>query len=124
MEPDDPAPIGHDTTFQIGYVGQKGTHLWFPSTMPSEYCSRRGLPLPFQPVFFSEPNALDVLGNPGPDGVSHGFRHQVERHYGVQLIASRTAEADDPRVASSSCRIPTPSACLTALVITEHGTTP
>ncbi len=59
--------FGHDTTFQIGYVGQKGTHLM----VPFDYAQRELLPggaTAPSPYFAKNPTLYTVLGNPAQGG--------------------------------------------------------
>ncbi len=94
----------NDTTFQVGYVGQKGTHLM----VPFDYAQRVLLPIPLArlhrvpllaPSLPQNPTLYTVLGNPLRAARAPQFGHTIERHDGVQLIAGCTAEADDPRSA-------------------------
>ena len=65
--------VSHDTTFQIGYVGQKGTHLM----VPFDYAQRVLLPnsacatppcTASSPYFAQNPTLYTVLGNPSQGG--------------------------------------------------------
>ena len=65
--------LTHDTTFQVGYVGQKGTHLM----VPFDYAQRALLPnsacvkppcTANSPYFAANPTLYTVLGNPAQGG--------------------------------------------------------
>ena len=60
--------LTHDTTFQIGYVGQKGTHLM----VPFDYAQRLLLPngtSVASPYFAANPTLYNVLGDPSKGGL-------------------------------------------------------
>jgi len=65
--------FGHDTTFQIGYVGQKGTHLMVPFDyaqrvlLPNSACGTPPCTAP-SPYFAKNPTLYNVLGNPALGG--------------------------------------------------------
>jgi hypothetical protein len=65
--------LGHDTTFQIGYVGQKGTHLMVPFDyaqrvlLPNSACAKPPCTAP-SPYFAQNPTLYSVLGNPSQGG--------------------------------------------------------
>src|SRR4029077_4004867 len=58
-----------DTTFQIGYVGQRGTHLMLPfdyaqrELLPNSYCGTPPCNAP-SPFFAAHPTLYSVLGHP------------------------------------------------------------
>ena len=62
-----------DTTFQIGYVGQKGTHLMVPFDyaqrvlLPNSSCGTPPCTAP-SPFFAQNPTLYNVLGNPAQGG--------------------------------------------------------
>ncbi len=66
--------FGHDTTFQIGYVGQKGTHLMVPYDyaqrvlLPNSSCTTPPCTAP-SPFFAQNPTLYDVLGNPAQNNL-------------------------------------------------------
>ena len=65
--------FGGDTTVQIGYVGQKGTHLMVPFDYAqrvslSEFVLRNPAVHGTQPLFRSNPTLYTVLGNPAQGG--------------------------------------------------------
>jgi Carboxypeptidase regulatory-like domain len=66
--------ISHDTTFQIGYVGQKGTHLMVPFDyaqrvlLPNSACGTPPCTAP-SPYFAKNPTLYNVLGNPSLGGL-------------------------------------------------------
>jgi hypothetical protein len=66
--------FGHDTTFQIGYVGQKGTHLMVPFDfaqrvlLPNSACSTPPCTAP-SPFFAKNPTLYGVLGDPAQGGL-------------------------------------------------------
>jgi hypothetical protein len=61
--------FGNDTTFQIGYVGQKGTHLMVPFDyaqrvlLPNSSCATPPCTAP-SPYFAKNPTLYSVLGHP------------------------------------------------------------
>jgi len=59
--------ITHDTTFQIGYVGQKGTHLMVPFDYAQRVLLPNGTTAP-SPYFAKNPTLYTVLGNPAQGG--------------------------------------------------------
>jgi hypothetical protein len=65
--------FGRDTTFQIGYVGQKGTHLMVPFDyaqrvlLPNSACGAPPCTAP-SPYFAQNPTLYNVLGNPALGG--------------------------------------------------------
>jgi len=65
--------LGSNTTFQIGYVGQKGTHLMVPFDygqrvlLPNSACSTPPCTAP-SPYFAANPTLYSVLGNPAQGG--------------------------------------------------------
>ncbi len=65
--------LGNDTTFQIGYVGQKGTHLMVPfdyaqrMLLPNSSCATPPCTAP-SPYFANNPTLYTVLGNPAQNG--------------------------------------------------------
>jgi hypothetical protein len=72
--------VGHDTTFQIGYVGQKGTHLM----VPFDFAQRVLLPggTTANSLYFSKnPTLLNVLGNGGPDALVSGTKSNGTMEY-------------------------------------------
>jgi hypothetical protein len=66
--------LTHDTTFQIGYVGQKGTHLMVPFDyaqrvlLPNSACATAPCTAP-SPYFAQNPTLYNVLGNPAQGGL-------------------------------------------------------
>jgi hypothetical protein len=66
--------ITHGTTFQIGYVGQKGTHLMVPYdyaqrvSLPNSACATPPCTAP-SPFFEKNPTLYNVLGNPAQNGL-------------------------------------------------------
>jgi carboxypeptidase family protein len=66
--------LTHDTTFQIGYVGQKGTHLMVPFDyaqrvlLPNSACATPPCTAP-SPYFAQNPTLYSVLGNPAQGGL-------------------------------------------------------
>ncbi|HXM92420.1 MAG TPA: TonB-dependent receptor, partial [Candidatus Dormibacteraeota bacterium] len=62
-----------DTTFQIGYVGQRGTHLMVPFDyaqrvlLPNSSCGTPPCTAP-SPFFAKNPTLYNVLGNPAQNG--------------------------------------------------------
>jgi Carboxypeptidase regulatory-like domain/TonB dependent receptor-like, beta-barrel len=66
--------LTHDTTFQIGYVGQKGTHLMVPFDyaqrvlLPNSACTTPPCTAP-SPYFAKNPTLYNVLGNPALGGL-------------------------------------------------------
>jgi carboxypeptidase family protein/TonB-dependent receptor-like protein len=66
--------ISRDATFQIGYVGQKGTHLMVPfdfaqrALLPNSACSTPPCTAP-SPYFAQNPTLYTVLGNPANAGL-------------------------------------------------------
>jgi hypothetical protein len=72
--------FGRDTTFQIGYVGQKGTHLM----VPFDFAQRVLLPggATANSLYFSKnPTLLNVLGNGGPDALVSGTKSNGTMEY-------------------------------------------
>ncbi len=61
--------LSHDTTFQIGYVGQKGTHLMVPFDYSQPELLPGGATVP-SPYFSANPTLLNVLGGGGIAQVS------------------------------------------------------
>jgi Carboxypeptidase regulatory-like domain len=65
--------FGNDMTFQIGYVGQKGTHLMVPFdyaqrvSLPNSSCATPPCTAP-SPFFAQNPTLYTVLGNPAQNG--------------------------------------------------------
>jgi Carboxypeptidase regulatory-like domain len=65
--------LGNDMTFQIGYVGQKGTHLMVPFdyaqrvSLPNSSCATPPCTAP-SPFFAQNPTLYTVLGNPAQNG--------------------------------------------------------
>jgi hypothetical protein len=65
--------LRHDTTFQIGYVGQKGTHLMVPFDYaqrelgPNSACATPPCTAS-SPYFAANPTLYTVLGNPSQGG--------------------------------------------------------
>ena len=65
--------FGGNTTVQIGYVGQKGTHLMVPFDFaqrvlePNSSCGTPPCTAP-SPYFAANPTLYNVLGNPAQDG--------------------------------------------------------
>ena len=63
----------NDTTFQIGYVGQRGTHLMVPFDyaqrvlLPNSACATPPCTAP-SPYFANNPTLYTVLGNPAQNG--------------------------------------------------------
>jgi hypothetical protein len=63
----------NDTTFQIGYVGQRGTHLMVPYDyaqrvlLPNSSCATPPCTAP-SPFFAQNPTLYTVLGNPAQNG--------------------------------------------------------
>jgi hypothetical protein len=63
-----------DTTFQIGYVGQRGTHLMVPFDyaqrvlQPNSSCATAPCTAP-SPFFAANPTLYNVLGNPAQGGL-------------------------------------------------------
>jgi len=63
----------NDTTFQIGYVGQRGTHLMVPFDyaqrvlLPNSACATPPCTAP-SPYFANNPTLYSVLGNPAQNG--------------------------------------------------------
>jgi hypothetical protein len=63
-----------DTTFQIGYVGQRGTHLMVPFDyaqrllLPNSSCATAPCTAP-SPFFAANPTLYNVLGNPAQNGL-------------------------------------------------------
>jgi Carboxypeptidase regulatory-like domain len=63
----------NDTTFQIGYVGQRGTHLMVPFDyaqrvlLPNSACATPPCTAP-SPFFAQNPTLYTVLGNPAQNG--------------------------------------------------------
>jgi hypothetical protein len=66
--------FAHDTTFQIGYVGQKGTHLMVPFDfaqrvlLPNSACATPPCTAP-SPFFAKNPTLYAVLGDPAQGGL-------------------------------------------------------
>ena len=96
-----------NTTLQVGYVGQRGTHLMVPFDyaqrvlLPNSACGTR---LARRQARISPliRRSTASLGQPRTRWSGrYRFRHQIQRHHAIQLIASRPAEADDPRFAVS-----------------------
>jgi len=62
-----------NTTVQVGYVGQKGTHLMVPfdyaqrQLLPNNACDTPPCTAP-SPYFAANPTLYEVLGNPAQDG--------------------------------------------------------
>lgn len=78
--------LTHDTTFQIGYVGQKGTHLMVPFdyaqrvSLPNSACGAP--PCSAASPFFSQNTALyDALGGGGPGATVSGTRSNGNMEY-------------------------------------------
>ena len=93
-----------DTTFQIGYVGQRGTHLMVPYDYAQRVLNSDGTTSP-SPFFAKNPTLYNVLGNNGTTGayvsgtqsngnmsynslqavlqkeMSHGLQYQVSYTY-------------------------------------------
>jgi hypothetical protein len=76
----------HDTTFQIGYVGQKGTHLM----VPFDYAQRVSLPnsacgappcTAASPLFSQNMTLYNVLGGGGPGATISGTRSNGNMEY-------------------------------------------
>ena len=65
--------FANDMTFQIGYVGQKGTHLMVPFdyaqrvSLPNSSCATPPCTAP-SPFFAQNPTLYTVLGNPAQNG--------------------------------------------------------
>ncbi len=59
--------FGHESTFQIGYVGQKGTHLMVPFDYAQRVLLSNGSTAP-SPYFAKNPTLYTVLGNPALGG--------------------------------------------------------
>ena len=59
--------FGHEATFQIGYVGQKGTHLMVPFDYAQRVLLSNGSTAP-SPYFAKNPTLYTVLGNPALGG--------------------------------------------------------
>jgi hypothetical protein len=65
--------LGNDMTLQIGYVGQKGTHLMVPFdyaqrvSLPNSSCATPPCTAP-SPFFAQNPTLYTVLGNPAQNG--------------------------------------------------------
>ncbi len=63
----------NDTTFQVGYVGQRGTHLMVPYDyaqrvlLPNSSCATPPCTAP-SPFFAQNPTLYTVLGNPAQNG--------------------------------------------------------
>ena len=57
-----------DTTFQIGYVGQRGTHLMVPFDYAQRVLNPDGTTSP-SPFFVKNPTLYNVLGNPAQNGL-------------------------------------------------------
>jgi hypothetical protein len=66
--------FAHDTTFQIGYVGQKATHLMVPFDfaqrvlLPNSACGKPPCTAP-SPFFAKNPTLYAVLGDPAQGGL-------------------------------------------------------
>jgi hypothetical protein len=90
---------------QVGYVGQRGTHLMVPFDyaqrvlQPNSSCGTPPCTAP-SPYFAANPTLYSVLGN-SRRRRRHCFRHQVQWHHEIRLIASGAAEAADSRFAVS-----------------------
>jgi hypothetical protein len=56
-----------NTTVQVGYVGQKGTHLMVPFDYAQRVLNSDGTTSP-SPYFAANPTLYQVLGNPAQDG--------------------------------------------------------
>ncbi|PYV80756.1 MAG: hypothetical protein DMG93_18065 [Acidobacteria bacterium] len=78
--------VTHDTTFQIGYVGQKGTHLM----VPFDYAQRVSLPnsacgtppcSAASPLFSQNSTLYNVLGGGGPGAKVSGTRSNGNMEY-------------------------------------------
>jgi hypothetical protein len=72
--------LGHDTTFQIGYVGQKGTHLMVPFDFAQRVLLPGGATAPSL-YFAKNPTLLNVLGNGGPDALVSGTKSNGTMEY-------------------------------------------
>ncbi len=65
--------FGNNTTFQVGYVGQRGTHLMVPfdfaqrELLPNSACATPPCTAP-SPYFAANPTLYTVLGNPAQGG--------------------------------------------------------
>ena len=84
--------LSHDTTFQIGYVGQKGTHLMVPFDfaqrvlLPNSNCPtmQQTPPVPCtasSPYFAANPTLYSVLGNGGPGAMVSGTKSNGTMSY-------------------------------------------
>jgi hypothetical protein len=60
--------LTHDTTLQVGYVGQKGTHLMVPFDYAQRLLLPNGTTAP-SPYFSANPTLYTVLGNPAQGGL-------------------------------------------------------
>jgi len=77
----------NDTTFQIGYVGQKGTHLMVPFdyaqrvSLPNSACPPPGPCSAASPLFDKNPTLYSVLGGGGPGAKVSGTRSNGNMEY-------------------------------------------
>jgi hypothetical protein len=77
----------NDTTFQIGYVGQKGTHLMVPFdyaqrvSLPNSACPPPGPCTAASPLFSQNMTLYNVLGGGGPGAKVSGTRSNGGMEY-------------------------------------------
>ncbi len=69
-----------NTTFQIGYVGQKGTHLMVPFDYAQRLLVSPGVTAP-SPYFAANPTLYNVLGNGGPGAEVSGTKSNGNMKY-------------------------------------------
>ena len=70
----------NDTTFQIGYVGQKGTHLMVPFDFAQRVLQSDGTTAD-SPYFAKNPTLYSVLGNGGPGATVSGTKSNGTMSY-------------------------------------------
>jgi Carboxypeptidase regulatory-like domain/TonB dependent receptor len=88
--------FGRNTTVQVGYVGQKGTHLMVPFDfgqrvlLPNSSCATPPCTAP-SPYFAANPTLYSVLGNGGPGATISGTKSNGNMKYNaLQAVLQKT----------------------------------
>ncbi len=135
--------ISNGTTFQTGYVGQKGTHLMVPFDYGQRVLlsdSSCGTPpcTADSPYFAKNSTLYSVLGNPALTDSSENLLSADNKgiNEGATISGTNQTGIWSTTLCKPSCsrkyltglrdkaRTRTPNACLTAPDITEHGIMP
>ena len=83
-----------NTTFQIGYVGQKGTHLMVPFDFAQRLLVSPGVTAS-SPYFSANPTLYNVLGNGGPGAEVSGTKSNGNMKYdSLQAVLQKQASRD------------------------------